>query len=415
VGYTVATGDFFVRRYKLLIGVFIVISLVAIHGIRVVAENPLEYDFDKLRNKISKVKGTAAFEKDIRRPFATSNSPSVVLLDSAIQAEEICPAVRAIKAKADPVKNVIHTCSSLYDILPKPNADRAAQLAAFTRIRALLANKLIKYAKEAELLGQLRDQMRTDPPTLQDIPIQLSRPFREKDGSVGKIAFVYPINEKSINKGENLLSFIGALGAIELPKSGTTVSAAGDAFILADLLEGIKKDGPLVAGLAFGGVALISVFLAGGLRAGLLMCFLLALSTSWMIAAQGWFGIKYNFFNFIALPLTFGIGVDYPINVYLRCREEKFRNFGRILASSGMAVFLCSLTTIIGYATLLGATSQALASFGRLAIIGEITCIVSALIVLPVLLRTAGGFKDRADPLPATATAAPGENPVTVN
>ena len=46
---------------------------------------------------------------------------------------------------------------------------------------------------------------------------------------------------------------------------------------------------------------------------------------------------------------------------------------------------LCSATTILGYISLLIADNQALASFGRLAIVGEVTCLVAALVLVPAL------------------------------
>ena len=136
------------------------------------------------------------------------------------------------------------------------------------------------------------------------------------------------------------------------------------------------------------------MFLAGGFWAGLTMCLCLSIGTLWMLGLQGFVGIKFNFFNFIALPLTFGIGIDYPINIFIRCRQENFQNYSRILLGSGVAVILCSITTIIGYLTLLEATNQALISFAILALIGETTCLVTAVFVLPAILRYRGKFKE---------------------
>jgi predicted RND superfamily exporter protein len=58
-------------------------------------------------------------------------------------------------------------------------------------------------------------------------------------------------------------------------------------------------------------------------------------------------------------------------------------------------VLLCALTTIIGYYTLIPASSQALASFGKIAIIGEITCLFVAIIGVPVGLTLARKMRAR--------------------
>ena len=105
-----------------------------------------------------------------------------------------------------------------------------------------------------------------------------------------------------------------------------------------------------------------------------------------MLGAAAWVGVRTNFLNFIALPITFGIGVDYGINIYLRYRLEGRGRVGRAVRATGGAVALCSLTTIIGYAALLVADNQALRSFGEMAILGEVACLSAAVVGMPAFL-----------------------------
>ena len=57
-----------------------------------------------------------------------------------------------------------------------------------------------------------------------------------------------------------------------------------------------------------------------------------------------------------------------------------------MLQTTGGAVMLCSITTIIGYLTLIIAKNQALVSFGWIGIIGEVTCLTAAILVVPALV-----------------------------
>ena len=57
-----------------------------------------------------------------------------------------------------------------------------------------------------------------------------------------------------------------------------------------------------------------------------------------------------------------------------------------VLRSTGGAVFLCALTTIIGYATLITSTNMALQTFGIMADMGEICCILAAEVMMTALL-----------------------------
>jgi len=58
----------------------------------------------------------------------------------------------------------------------------------------------------------------------------------------------------------------------------------------------------------------------------------------------------------------------------------------RVVLSTGGAVTLCSLTTVIGYSSLLLAKNHALFLFGAVAVIGEVSCLFAALLALPALL-----------------------------
>lgn len=391
--YCVRLGNWMTEHAVKVGAALAIVSIICGVGLFKLSQNPIEYNFDNLRNRTAATSGTESVERRINDVFSSSRTPSIVLLDSLEQAEEFCPSVMKLKASLKPEEDVIDSCMSIYSLLPKDLPSEAERKSEMKEIISLLQDKALRHSKHWRKLEGFQKNLTTEKPQLKELPFQLIRRFTEKDGRVGTIAFVNPNSRKPLNDGVNLLNYTNSLAKITLPKTHTEVSASGDSFILADLLRGLKKDGPLVSGVALVGVLLLAIFLAGGLRSGILMAICLFFGTWWMLGVQGFYGVKYNFFNFIALPLTFGIGIDYPINVYVRCREEGFKEFGKILATTGTAVFLCSLTTIIGYYTLLGATNLALVSFAKLALMGEFTCISVALMGLPILLRSLGYFK----------------------
>src|SRR5262249_39292737 len=87
-----------------------------------------------------------------------------------------------------------------------------------------------------------------------------------------------------------------------------------------------------------------------------------------------------------ALPITLGVGADYAANIWARMRAHRDEPIERVLADTGSAVALCSLTTIIGYSSLLMSHNRALRSFGVLADLGELTCLAAALVAMPAML-----------------------------
>src|SRR4029450_7906486 len=103
---------------------------------------------------------------------------------------------------------------------------------------------------------------------------------------------------------------------------------------------------------------------ATGTRRGAIAVLLsLIMGVIWMVGGAAWTDMKLNFLNFIALPITFGIGCEYPFNIYDRSRLLG-GDVTLAVRRSGGAVALCSYTTIVGYGSLLFADNQALPSVG---------------------------------------------------
>jgi hypothetical protein len=173
---------------------------------------------------------------------------------------------------------------------------------------------------------------------------------------------------------------------VNLP-DGETVTSAGVATIFADMIRAIERDGPRAVIASLLGVMLLVLIAYQGLKYVLLILVSLFFGVVWTVGPAAMIDLKLNFLNFIALPITFGIGIDYAVNVLNRYRIEGPGSIQRVIGSTGGAVILCSLTTLIGYSSLLIADNQALVSFGILADIGEVASLAAAVFLLPVLVQ----------------------------
>jgi predicted RND superfamily exporter protein len=131
-------------------------------------------------------------------------------------------------------------------------------------------------------------------------------------------------------------------------------------------------------------VLLLVMVMIRPLSAGLVAVGILLLGVLVMVGSAGWAKVHVTFLNFIALPITFGIGAEYVLNVVTRYREEK--DILKSVVSTGAAVALCSWTTIVGYGSLLAARNQALQGFGAMAILGEVACLSAAIVALPAFV-----------------------------
>lgn len=353
-------------------------TALALVGIWYARHHALETDMRKLETKSSLSRGIDRLDQRLRKMDTASSTPAVVATSSREQAEEVCGVMRALAERTQ--HRFMWRCHTIASVLPDQPERRGLLLA---RLRAEIDRVPLEAldAGDRRELGELARSLGERPPGIGDLPPTLVEPFTERDGSVGKLAFVEPRDDEV---AENLFAFADALRTIRLP-SGPTIHSSGEDVVFADVLHAVATDASRLTAAA---ALLVLVLLAlltrrsgSFARVGLA----LVLGVFWLAGLAALLHQKLNFFNFVALPTTFGIGIDYAINVEERLRQRRASSLGEVLAEVGPAVALASATTILGYVSLLIADNQALVSFGALAILGEVTCLAAAFILVPAL------------------------------
>ncbi|MCU1283535.1 MAG: putative rane protein [bacterium] len=366
-------------RCVLLAG--IAVTLLAVPPLVRFARDPFEYDFDKLRNQAAKRSDAERLSARLDPIFGRSLSPSFVLVDDPAQVDEIRRKLR----ERDRTRHVLGAIKTVADYLPGSAAEQTRKLGVLAEIRRLVDDN-IDFVDEDERprFAELRpsDDLRVLGPG--DLPRSVRRLYTEADGTIGRAAAWFPREDLDIWDGRVLRRIAATVEDLRLD-DGSRVYSSGRPVIFAAMLDAVIHDGPIVATVSFAAVLLLVLVLARG-RGAWLIVGSLCIGVEWMLGAVAVAGVRINFLNFIALPITFGIAADYSANLYLRYRQEGRARLQQVVASTGGAVALCSLTTIIGYGSLLAADTQGLRTFGAAAILGELACLTTALVLMPALL-----------------------------
>jgi predicted RND superfamily exporter protein len=105
----------------------------------------------------------------------------------------------------------------------------------------------------------------------------------------------------------------------------------------------------------------------------------------WMLAAMQLLGIKMNFVNAFVTTMILGVGIDYGIHIIHRISQEGLSNPVGLL-ETGKAVVMAALTNIAGFGALGVSNYPGLSSMGLVCVIGSITCLITALTMLPALM-----------------------------
>jgi predicted RND superfamily exporter protein len=376
-------GRFLSRRPGTIALAAIALTLFCGVGLLHFASAPFEYDFRKLNANLESTEDSKQFNQSMESLFGRWPSPTIILADDLAQVEPIRAAIWR-QNKADPVIGRVVTIN---DILPGTAEVQARKLALLKNIRKLTHDPALEAMseKERKQIAQIDvpEDLRGLAPT--DIPSLARRPFTEVDGTIGRVVLVYPIEEHlSVWNGRDLLRISNVLQYLHLPEQNTTIETSGSAVVFAAMIRSILHDGPLATGASLAVVLLFSFLIMRPRSASLAAIATLLVGVVWMMGIAGAAEVKITFLNFIALPITFGIGAEYGLNVAQRYRDD--HDMIRAVGSTGAAVALCSWTTIVGYGSLLAASSRALRGFGAMAILGEISCLAAALLALPALI-----------------------------
>lgn len=108
------------------------------------------------------------------------------------------------------------------------------------------------------------------------------------------------------------------------------------------------------------------------------------LGVLWMVGAMGVFGISFNSANFLALPITLGIGLIFGVNVLLECQHHGAASLFR--GSTGAAVVLSGLTAMLGFSSFLMVEHVGVSSFGFVMAAGVGANLLTSLLTLPALI-----------------------------
>jgi len=353
----------------------------------------LENDFNKLRRADTWTNGEGYWGRKMDAILGHYLTPTVILCDTVEQARKVETLARA-SADHGALQPMVARVIGTDDVLP---TEQAAKIAEADRIREALTPKI-----RSLLDPQKRDQIdRTlggedlKPIVDADLPHAFTMGLRERDGSIGRTVLIYPRPTDLLYKADTIHLFvhtlraIGAEGAAATGPGARACRVAGSVPITSDILASIQRDAPIASLASFLGVVVVVLVVLRRRRAALYVIGSLVVGVLWLLGATMGLGIKINFTNFIAFPITFGIGVDYAVNVMTRYVQDGERDVQGAVRSTGGAVALCSLTTILGYSSLLLAKNRALFLFGLLAVLGEIACLTTAIVALPAWLVVA--------------------------
>jgi len=307
-----------------------------------------------------------------------------IVVDRVDQVDPLVTALLKRRDAAPKDQKPFEKIVTIFDLLPKEQPKKLELLSEIRdRVerghkRGFVSDK--DYAKINEYIPEKLTSI-----DMGDLPDTVARPFIDHDGMRGRVVYIVPTSGRSVYDARYLQIWADAFRETHLP-NGEVIYGSGDPVIFADVLQSIREEAPKAILLSFIGTLAVIFLAFRGSKNGLLALSVLVVGLSWLVAFLHFDQIKLNFLNFVALPISIGVGADYALNIMKRRELTSDANLPQALVETGGAVVLCSLTTTLGYVALMFSMNGATESFGLTAAVGEVTTLLAAVLLLPAIL-----------------------------
>ena len=225
-------------------------------------------------------------------------------------------------------------------------------------------------------IADLKRAVHPTPVRLDELPQDLKDRFVSTDGKY--LLLVYP--NINIWEREQMEQFLREMRRIDPDVTGNAVHMFESSRLMID--------GYIRAGLyALMAIALYLMLTLRNFRTTLLVLLPTLAGAVLTLGLMRVTGIQFNLANLVILPLILGIGVVDGVHILHRCREAPECGENVISKSTGQAVILTSLTTMIGFGSLMVADHQGVYSVGLVLTLGVGSCMITSITLLPALIK----------------------------
>ncbi|HSA32294.1 MAG TPA: MMPL family transporter [bacterium] len=375
----------FLRRpiFMIIPATILIASFIALFLVR------FEYNIDNLsfKRKYSPDSIIARYNdlvRDENPNTMAASMPAIITTDSI---EEMYDATRALYRKKQELSDLQHEIRiggilSMANFVPEGQEEKLQIMKRILRVierkKELMDDKTAeRFEREIRPLLSI-----SSPITAEELPKWIQDKLREKDGSYGKIiSFVTSGNKSDINK---VLTIRKELGTIRGERGEYRTRATF--LLLADIKHVLEHELPRAILLSFFSVLAVLVLAFRSFRqAGIILAPLFA-GITLMIGIIHFSGFSFNLFNMVVIPTIIGIGIDSCIHIYDRFRSTGFTDVAGTMRTTGAAVLISSVTTLIGFVSIIFGAHKGVTSIGTVSSIGIVSVTLCALILFPLLL-----------------------------
>lgn len=272
---------------------------------------------------------------------------------------------------------------TLKTFLPS-EADQEARMEVIDEIRDLAEARIFDRATGEDSaniakLRQLAEEVHSF--TVDSLPEWASDLLREKDGSVGRIGFIY--GRYNSSDAREAAAWQDRFGHWEF--GGEKLKVFSSQFILADVVRAVKFDSVRMAFVVLIVIILILAFSLRKLNLVLVSAGSLIMGLFWSAGLLGLLNVllgvgHIGIYNVVVVPAVLGLAIDSTIHLLVGWTQNKDMTVRSLVDNIGRLVMASSVTTAAGFAGALGVEHRGLRTIGELAVTSIIAFLVASLV-----------------------------------
>ena len=112
----------------------------------------------------------------------------------------------------------------------------------------------------------------------------------------------------------------------------------------------------------------------------------LVLAVIWLTGIMALFDVQLNIMNVAVTPMILGIGIDYAVYTMHLYFQNPGTSLPLVFRTSGKALVLSTITTTVGFGSLVLARHPGLSTMGLLATVGVCLCLLATICFLPAAI-----------------------------
>ncbi len=164
-------------------------------------------------------------------------------------------------------------------------------------------------------------------------------------------------------------------------------AASGMPLLMKAMVQAAKEQGLLAFLYAFMAFFIILMIDFRCLKTTLVATIPLFVGLAWMLGIMGLTRFPFSIINVLGLPLIFGIGIDDGVHIIHRYKVEGRQHLSYSISSIGKAIFLTTLTDLLGFGSLIPSSYKGYGSLGILVVLGVGLCFITSIFILPAMMK----------------------------